>query len=155
MRSGFVLKHSIDVGAGVIDADRFLCLASLRSQILDLGSSFLASAVDTACKAGEVVFVTCFVFTIPAAVLKWHPDRKQLRRNSKQSSKPILLLDWEEEGHCSEAEIASLRAAFTQEVAVWHKLDHPNVTKGLDQESEIPSPKELGSTSSGASNKEA
>ncbi|XP_020969830.1 uncharacterized protein LOC110268262 [Arachis ipaensis] len=75
LRSGFVLKHSIDVGAGVIDADRFLCLASLRSQILDLGSSFLASAVDTACKAGE----------------KWHPDRKQLRRNSKQSSKPILL----------------------------------------------------------------
>nr|KYP32642.1 Serine/threonine-protein kinase HT1 [Cajanus cajan] len=39
------------------------------------------------------------------------------------------LLDWGEEGHRSEAEIASLRAAFTQEVAVWHKLDHPNVTK--------------------------
>ncbi|KAF3437247.1 hypothetical protein FNV43_RR20000 [Rhamnella rubrinervis] len=34
-----------------------------------------------------------------------------------------------EEGHRSEAEIASLRAAFTQEVAVWHKLEHPNVTK--------------------------
>ncbi|RVW52870.1 hypothetical protein CK203_089607 [Vitis vinifera] len=32
-------------------------------------------------------------------------------------------------GHRTEAEIASLRAAFTQEVAVWHKLDHPNVTK--------------------------
>ncbi|KAL6177454.1 hypothetical protein ACLB2K_048980 [Fragaria x ananassa] len=29
----------------------------------------------------------------------------------------------------TDAEIASLRAAFTQEVAVWHKLDHPNVTK--------------------------
>ncbi|KAI7984224.1 putative low-specificity L-threonine aldolase 1 [Camellia lanceoleosa] len=28
-----------------------------------------------------------------------------------------------------QSEIASLRAAFTQEVAVWHKLDHPNVTK--------------------------
>ncbi|MBA0579674.1 hypothetical protein Gorai_021923, partial [Gossypium raimondii] len=39
------------------------------------------------------------------------------------------LLDWGEEGHRSAAEIASLRAAFTQEVAVWHKLDHPNVTK--------------------------
>ncbi|XP_021900193.1 serine/threonine-protein kinase HT1-like [Carica papaya] len=41
----------------------------------------------------------------------------------------VKLLDWGEEGHRSQAEIASLRAAFTQEVAVWHKLDHPNVTK--------------------------
>lgn len=39
------------------------------------------------------------------------------------------MLDWGEEGHRAEAEVASLRAAFTQEVAVWHKLDHPNVTK--------------------------
>nr|XP_028948119.1 serine/threonine-protein kinase STY8-like [Malus domestica] len=39
------------------------------------------------------------------------------------------LLDWGEEGHRTDSEIASLRAAFTQEVAVWHKLDHPNVTK--------------------------
>lgn len=29
----------------------------------------------------------------------------------------------------TDAEIASLRAAFTQEVVVWYKLDHPNVTK--------------------------
>ncbi|PIA40498.1 hypothetical protein AQUCO_02500302v1 [Aquilegia coerulea] len=41
----------------------------------------------------------------------------------------VKLLDWGEEGHRTEAEIASLRTAFTQEVAVWHKLDHPNVTK--------------------------
>ncbi|KAG9450012.1 hypothetical protein H6P81_009977 [Aristolochia fimbriata] len=41
----------------------------------------------------------------------------------------VKLLDWGEEGHRTEAEIASLRSAFTQEVAVWHKLDHPNVTK--------------------------
>ncbi|KAJ8753623.1 hypothetical protein K2173_022864 [Erythroxylum novogranatense] len=41
----------------------------------------------------------------------------------------VKLLDWGEEGHRTEAEIASLRAAFTQEVAVWHKLHHPNVTK--------------------------
>ncbi|XP_044465097.1 serine/threonine-protein kinase STY13-like isoform X2 [Mangifera indica] len=41
----------------------------------------------------------------------------------------VKLLDWGEEGHRTEAEIASLRAAFTQEVAVWHKLDHPNVNK--------------------------
>ncbi|XP_030531127.1 serine/threonine-protein kinase STY13-like [Rhodamnia argentea] len=41
----------------------------------------------------------------------------------------VKLLDWGEEGQRTEAEIASLRAAFTQEVAVWHKLNHPNVTK--------------------------
>ncbi|KAK4785613.1 hypothetical protein SAY86_002302 [Trapa natans] len=41
----------------------------------------------------------------------------------------VKLLDWGEEGHRTDAEIASLRAAFAQEVAVWHKLDHPNVTK--------------------------
>ncbi|KAJ9163732.1 hypothetical protein P3X46_023367 [Hevea brasiliensis] len=41
----------------------------------------------------------------------------------------VKLLDWGEEGHRTEAEIAALRAAFSQEVAVWHKLDHPNVTK--------------------------
>ncbi|KAL3526429.1 hypothetical protein ACH5RR_011085 [Cinchona calisaya] len=41
----------------------------------------------------------------------------------------VKLLDWGEEGQRSEAGIASLRAAFTQEVSVWHKLDHPNVTK--------------------------
>ncbi|XP_023004859.1 serine/threonine-protein kinase HT1-like [Cucurbita maxima] len=41
----------------------------------------------------------------------------------------VKMLDWGEEGHRTEAEISSLRAAFKQEVAVWHKLEHPNVTK--------------------------
>ncbi|KAK4752622.1 hypothetical protein SAY87_021420 [Trapa incisa] len=41
----------------------------------------------------------------------------------------VKLLDWGEEGHRTEPELASLRTAFVQEVAVWHKLDHPNVTK--------------------------
>ncbi|XP_031093550.1 serine/threonine-protein kinase STY13-like [Ipomoea triloba] len=41
----------------------------------------------------------------------------------------VKLLDWGEEGQRLEAEIASLRMAFSQEVSVWHKLDHPNVTK--------------------------
>lgn len=27
------------------------------------------------------------------------------------------------------AETAALRASFRQEVAVWYKLDHPNITK--------------------------
>ncbi|MQL71705.1 hypothetical protein Taro_004016 [Colocasia esculenta] len=41
----------------------------------------------------------------------------------------IKLLDWGEEENRKEAEIASLRSAFTQEVVVWRKLDRPNVTK--------------------------
>lgn len=41
----------------------------------------------------------------------------------------VKLLDWGEEGNRSESEVAALRAAFCQEVSVWHKLDHPNVTK--------------------------
>ncbi|KAG6497360.1 hypothetical protein ZIOFF_045259 [Zingiber officinale] len=41
----------------------------------------------------------------------------------------VKLLDWGEEGNKTESEVAALRAAFSQEVTVWHKLDHPNVTK--------------------------
>ncbi|KAL2340882.1 hypothetical protein Fmac_008822 [Flemingia macrophylla] len=41
----------------------------------------------------------------------------------------VKMLDWGEEGHRTEGEINALRSAFTQEVAVWHKLQHPNVTK--------------------------
>uniref|UniRef100_A0A803NEE8 non-specific serine/threonine protein kinase n=1 Tax=Chenopodium quinoa TaxID=63459 RepID=A0A803NEE8_CHEQI len=41
----------------------------------------------------------------------------------------VKLLDWGEEGHRSELELSQLRSAFAQEVAVWHKLEHPNVTK--------------------------
>ncbi|KAM7507600.1 hypothetical protein LguiA_018053 [Lonicera macranthoides] len=33
------------------------------------------------------------------------------------------------QGHMTDAEIAALRVAFTQEVDVWHKLDHPSMTK--------------------------
>lgn len=44
---------------------------------------------------------------------------------------PVKLLDWGEDGHRSEQDIAAVRAAFSQEVTVWHKLDHPNVTKVL------------------------
>ncbi|GMJ01906.1 hypothetical protein like AT3G22750 [Hibiscus trionum] len=36
------------------------------------------------------------------------------------------VLDWSGGGTAS---IAAMRASFKQEVAVWHKLDHPNVTK--------------------------
>ncbi|KAI4342728.1 hypothetical protein MLD38_027315 [Melastoma candidum] len=41
----------------------------------------------------------------------------------------VKLLDWGEDGVATVAETAALRASFQQEVAVWHKLDHPNVTK--------------------------
>ncbi|XWS39285.1 hypothetical protein CRYUN_Cryun18bG0038100 [Craigia yunnanensis] len=41
----------------------------------------------------------------------------------------VKLLDWGEDGIATTAETSALRASFRQEVAVWHKLDHPNVTK--------------------------
>jgi hypothetical protein len=41
----------------------------------------------------------------------------------------VKVLDWGEDGIATAAETAALRASFKQEVAVWHKLDHPNVTK--------------------------
>ncbi|KAL5702223.1 nuclear cap-binding protein complex subunit 1 [Ranunculus cassubicifolius] len=41
----------------------------------------------------------------------------------------VKVLDWGEDGIATSAETAALRASFKQEVAVWHKLDHPNVTK--------------------------
>ncbi|KAL3626308.1 hypothetical protein CASFOL_029857 [Castilleja foliolosa] len=40
----------------------------------------------------------------------------------------VKLLDWGEDGMSTAAETAAIRASFKQEVAVWHKLDHPNVT---------------------------
>ncbi|KAF4383768.1 hypothetical protein CsatB_026269 [Cannabis sativa] len=41
----------------------------------------------------------------------------------------VKVLDWGEDGIATSVETAALRASFRQEVAVWHKLDHPNVTK--------------------------
>ncbi|XP_021747486.1 serine/threonine-protein kinase STY8-like [Chenopodium quinoa] len=41
----------------------------------------------------------------------------------------VKLLDWGEDGMATAADSASLRAAFQQEVVVWQKLHHPNVTK--------------------------
>lgn len=41
----------------------------------------------------------------------------------------VKVLDWGEDGLATAAETAALRTSFRQEVAVWHKLDHPNVTK--------------------------
>ncbi|KAK8954354.1 Serine/threonine-protein kinase HT1 [Platanthera zijinensis] len=41
----------------------------------------------------------------------------------------VKMLDWGEDGSSTEAEIVALRETFQKEVIVWHKLDHPNVTK--------------------------
>jgi hypothetical protein len=43
----------------------------------------------------------------------------------------VKMLDWGEDGIATTAETTAVRASFQQEVAVWHKLDHPNVTKVL------------------------
>lgn len=48
------------------------------------------------------------------------------------SSIIVKILDWGEDGIATAAETAALRSSFRQEVAVWHKLDHPNVTKVKD-----------------------
>ncbi|KAL1561771.1 serine/threonine-protein kinase STY13-like [Salvia divinorum] len=39
----------------------------------------------------------------------------------------VKVLDWED-GTKTAAEAAEIRASFKQEVSVWHKLNHPNVT---------------------------
>ncbi|EEF45253.1 serine/threonine-protein kinase STY13 [Ricinus communis] len=41
----------------------------------------------------------------------------------------VKLLDWGDDSTAATAGTAALRASFRQEVAVWHKLDHPNVTR--------------------------
>ena len=41
----------------------------------------------------------------------------------------MKVLDWGEDGIATEEETCILRDSFQKEVAVWHKLDHPNVTK--------------------------
>lgn len=40
----------------------------------------------------------------------------------------VKLLEWGEENTMKKAEVTYYRNQFRQEVAVWHKLDHPNVT---------------------------
>ncbi|XP_071716419.1 serine/threonine-protein kinase 54-like [Rutidosis leptorrhynchoides] len=41
----------------------------------------------------------------------------------------VKVLDWGEDGVVTILEAAALRSSFQQEVAIWHKLNHPNVTK--------------------------
>ncbi|XP_073526252.1 uncharacterized protein [Phyllobates terribilis] len=41
----------------------------------------------------------------------------------------VKVLDWVEDGIITTTEAADMRSSFKQGVAVWHKLDHPNITK--------------------------
>lgn len=41
----------------------------------------------------------------------------------------MKVLEWGEDGMTTPDESDALQTSFRQEVAVWHKLDHPNVTK--------------------------
>ncbi|KAL3849890.1 hypothetical protein ACJIZ3_011772 [Penstemon smallii] len=41
----------------------------------------------------------------------------------------VKVLDWGDDGINTVAENTALRTSFQQEVALWYKLDHPNVTK--------------------------
>ncbi|KAL8232862.1 hypothetical protein R6Q57_002640 [Mikania cordata] len=40
----------------------------------------------------------------------------------------VKVFNWGDD-HVTAAEALALRASFEQEIAVWHKLDHPNITK--------------------------
>ena len=44
----------------------------------------------------------------------------------------MKVLDWGEDGQSTAAETTALRSSFEQEVAVWQKLDHPNVVRATD-----------------------
>ncbi|XP_023514233.1 serine/threonine-protein kinase HT1-like [Cucurbita pepo subsp. pepo] len=81
---------------------------------------------------------------VPAKKEEWEIDLSKLdiryvkahgtfgtiyRGNYDGNDVAVKVLDWGEDGVSSVAEIAALRTSFRQEVAVWHKLDHPNVAK--------------------------
>ncbi|KAL8162738.1 hypothetical protein V2J09_014227 [Rumex salicifolius] len=51
------------------------------------------------------------------------------RGNYGDKDVAVKVLDWGEDGMSTAAETAALRTSFKQEVAVWYKLDHPNITK--------------------------
>ncbi|CAK7346542.1 unnamed protein product [Dovyalis caffra] len=54
---------------------------------------------------------------------------ERLQDYAKALRLSVKVLDWGEDGIATAAETAALRVSFKQEVAVWHKLDHSNVTK--------------------------
>ncbi|RVX20704.1 Serine/threonine-protein kinase HT1 [Vitis vinifera] len=82
--------------------------------------------------------LSAFEFVLPFGMPASFPAFKQLTRNEfylicheayVEDRAYLKLLDWGEDGLATAAETAALRTSFRQEVAVWHKLDHPNVTK--------------------------
>ena len=51
-----------------------------------------------------------------------------MRKGENKVFLSVKLLDWGEDA-MGRSDGDAVRASFRQEVAVWHKLDHPNVTK--------------------------
>lgn len=92
---------------------------SSRPQYLNILEGLAFNLVET--KEKLVLFV-CFSFCTFLFILEILPY-------CHHSYNIVKLLDWGEDGKATSAETAAVRAAFQQEVAVWHKLDHPNVTK--------------------------
>ncbi|KAJ3673297.1 hypothetical protein LUZ60_006671 [Juncus effusus] len=55
-------------------------------------------------------------------------SRKQHKEGGRLKCK-MKLLDWGPEEIVTDALTADRRSSFYQEVKIWHKLDHPNITK--------------------------
>ncbi|KAL8158252.1 serine/threonine-protein kinase 52-like [Apium graveolens] len=67
----------------------------------------------------------------------------------------VKVLDWGEDGVATTTETTTLRASFQQEVAVWHQLEHPNVTKFIGASmgtSDLKIPENASSSSDALSN---
>ncbi|EAY91142.1 hypothetical protein OsI_12749 [Oryza sativa Indica Group] len=79
--------------------------------------------------AANKIFLQSLKLNIPYSMLHVFLLDKDLLSLTPWLSSQVKLLDWGEDGFATEAETAALRTSFKQEVAVWHKLSHPNVTK--------------------------
>ncbi|KAK4803416.1 hypothetical protein SAY86_003233 [Trapa natans] len=133
--SGYVRADKIDLKSIDEQLDRFSRVATLEKS-----RSISASGATTVGLSSEVLPLT----PTKKERKEWEIDPSKLTIKSviargtfgtvhrgiyDGQDVAVKLLDWGEEGHRTEPELASLRTAFVQEVAVWHKLDHPNVTK--------------------------
>nr|PNR55627.1 hypothetical protein PHYPA_006524 [Physcomitrium patens] len=63
--------------------------------------------------------------TYDCAWPRWHCAQRSVQGQDVA----IKLLEWAEENTMKKTEVQYYRNEFRQEVAVWHKLDHPNVTE--------------------------
>ncbi|GAA0186280.1 non-receptor serine/threonine protein kinase [Lithospermum erythrorhizon] len=93
-----------------------------RCKHIDVRFHFLRNLV----KEGRILLTYCSSTNQIADVIT-----KALKMEAfvKLRTELEMVLDWGEDGIATVTEISNLRASFRQEVAVWQKLDHPNVTK--------------------------